>query len=59
MPVIRPSVPGEDKAFDASNDKIDVKSYQEIIGELLYLANRSRPDITIFYLDRTILPITI
>lgn len=46
--VITPIVPGGDKAFDASNDKIDVKLYQKIIGELLYLANRCQPDIAYY-----------
>ena len=38
-PVGTPIILGEDKTFDTSNEKIEVESYQETIGELLYIAN--------------------
>jgi hypothetical protein len=44
-PVKIPIVKGEDKSFFPTNEVIDVTMYQGIIGELLYLANRTRPDI--------------
>ncbi|GFV30547.1 retrovirus-related Pol polyprotein from transposon TNT 1-94 [Trichonephila clavipes] len=37
---------GEDKIFPSTNEFIDITMYQELIGELLYLANRTRPDIS-------------
>jgi len=45
-PVTTPIVPGQDKKSGSSDDVIESKDYQEIIGELLYISNRSRPDIT-------------
>lgn len=45
-PVCTPIIPGQDKEPDSSIDIIESKDYQEIIGELLYLSNRTRPDIT-------------
>ncbi|GBM40519.1 Retrovirus-related Pol polyprotein from transposon RE1 [Araneus ventricosus] len=41
-----PIVKGEGKSFPPSNELIDITMYQELIGELLYLANRTRPDIS-------------
>ncbi|GBN13319.1 Retrovirus-related Pol polyprotein from transposon TNT 1-94 [Araneus ventricosus] len=41
-----PIVKGEDKSFPPTNELIDITMYQELIGELLYLANRTRPDIS-------------
>ncbi|CAL1278660.1 unnamed protein product, partial [Larinioides sclopetarius] len=41
-----PIVKGEDKSFPPTNELIDTTMYQELIGELLYLANRARPDIS-------------
>lgn len=45
-PVATPMVPGQDKEPDSSDDVIESKGYQGIIGELLYLSTRTRPDIT-------------
>lgn len=36
---------GEDKSFEPSDDLVDKCVYQELIGELLYLSNRTRPDL--------------
>ncbi|GFY03867.1 retrovirus-related Pol polyprotein from transposon RE2 [Trichonephila clavipes] len=44
--VITPIVKGEDKNFPSTNEFIDITMNQELIGELLYLANRTRPDIS-------------
>ncbi|GBM86800.1 Retrovirus-related Pol polyprotein from transposon RE1 [Araneus ventricosus] len=41
-----PIVKEEDKSFPPTNELIDITMYQELIGELLYLANRTRPDIS-------------
>ncbi|GBN82325.1 Retrovirus-related Pol polyprotein from transposon TNT 1-94 [Araneus ventricosus] len=41
-----PIVKGEDKSFPPTNELIDITMYQELIGELLYLANRTGPDIS-------------
>ncbi|GBN74197.1 Retrovirus-related Pol polyprotein from transposon TNT 1-94 [Araneus ventricosus] len=41
-----PIVKGEDKSLPPTNELIDITMYQELIGELLYLANRTRPDIS-------------
>jgi len=41
-----PIITGEDRTSNEDNEKCNVDSYQELIGELLYLANRTRPDIT-------------
>ncbi|XP_076395868.1 uncharacterized protein LOC143265784 isoform X2 [Megachile rotundata] len=43
--VATPIVPGEDKSCEKTSDLVDQELYQEIIGELLYIANRTRPDI--------------
>jgi len=45
-PVATPIVPGQDKESDTSDDVIESKDYQEIVGELLYISNKFRPDIT-------------
>jgi len=45
-PVSTPIVSGQDKEPDPSDNVIESKDYQEIIGELFYLSNRTRPDIT-------------
>lgn len=42
-PVSTPIVTGGDKINE--NEKYDINKYQELVGELLYLANRTRPDI--------------
>jgi len=39
-------IAGEDRTSNEDNEKCNVDSYQELIGKLLYLANRIRPDIT-------------
>lgn len=44
-PVNTPIVPGEDKVFEKTDDVAEVEPYKEMIGELLYLATRTRPDI--------------
>jgi len=44
--VVTPIVLGQAKESNPSDDVIESKNYQEIIGKLLYLNNRSRPDIT-------------
>ncbi|GFW31214.1 retrovirus-related Pol polyprotein from transposon TNT 1-94 [Trichonephila clavipes] len=41
-----PIVKGEDKNVPSTNEFIDITMYQELIGEFLYLANRTRPDIS-------------
>ncbi|GFU91811.1 retrovirus-related Pol polyprotein from transposon RE2 [Trichonephila clavipes] len=41
-----PIVKGEDKIFPSTNEFIDITMYQELIGELLYLDNRTQPDIS-------------
>jgi len=39
-------IAGEDRTSNEDNEKCNVDLYQELIGKLLYLANRIRPDIT-------------
>ncbi|GFV40624.1 retrovirus-related Pol polyprotein from transposon RE2 [Trichonephila clavipes] len=41
-----PIVKGEDKNVPTTNEFIDITMYQELIAELLYLANSTRPDIS-------------
>jgi len=41
--VMTPIITGEDRTSSEDNEKCNVDSYQELIGELLYLANRTRP----------------
>lgn len=45
-PVKTPIVTGEDKMSEETSEKYDISLYQELVGELLYIANRTRPDIT-------------
>nr|XP_042910227.1 uncharacterized protein LOC107448150 [Parasteatoda tepidariorum] len=40
-----PIVRGEDRSFNCSNEMVNQTQYQELIGELLYLSNRTRPDL--------------
>ncbi|GFU10401.1 retrovirus-related Pol polyprotein from transposon RE1 [Trichonephila clavipes] len=41
-----PIVKEEVKNFPSTKKYIDLTMYQELIGEILYLANRTRPDIS-------------
>ncbi|GBM03320.1 hypothetical protein AVEN_256873-1 [Araneus ventricosus] len=41
-----PMSKNEDKYFDSGNKFVNVAEFQTLIGELLYLANRTRPDIS-------------
>ncbi|GBM99699.1 Retrovirus-related Pol polyprotein from transposon RE1 [Araneus ventricosus] len=41
-----PMSKNEDKFFDSGNKFVNVTEFQTLIGELLYLANRTRPDIS-------------
>ncbi|GBO42831.1 Retrovirus-related Pol polyprotein from transposon RE2 [Araneus ventricosus] len=41
-----PMSKNEDKFFDSGNKFVIVTEFQTLIGELLYLANRTRPDIS-------------
>lgn len=41
-----PIVTQEDKRFPLSDEPIDMITHQELIGELLYLANQTCPDIS-------------
>ncbi|GBM68281.1 Retrovirus-related Pol polyprotein from transposon RE1 [Araneus ventricosus] len=49
-----PMSKNEDKFFDSGNKFVNVTEFQTLIGELLYLANRTRPDIsfTVTYLSQ-------
>jgi hypothetical protein len=40
-----PITKGEDRCFNPTDDLVNQTEYQEIIGEILYLANRTRPDL--------------
>ncbi|GBM30853.1 Retrovirus-related Pol polyprotein from transposon RE1 [Araneus ventricosus] len=41
-----PMSKNEDKFFDSGNKLVNVAEFQTLIGELLYLANRTHPDIS-------------
>jgi len=41
-PVKTPIIKGEDRISEQNGEKYDINSYQELVGELLYLANRTQ-----------------
>ena len=41
-----PTIKEEDKSFPPTNEMVDLTMYQELISKLLYLSNRTRPDVS-------------